>query len=217
MTNALSDFIPVQVKLRAAQTLPPHPFNPIPVNKNNTPLNFGVVASNITGVKQTPEAVAATELFPKARAQVAVGVLPSRPCALKREGITSTNRGNSPSARRKRIRSSPLTIRVSDNQKTIIKEKADTAGISLGRYIRASALGSHYKPPTDPELIKALLMLARELTSQGNNLNQIAKQLNGNIITQAQGDSMMDVLGRSIVKTLHYVRKALSQGQKEKS
>jgi hypothetical protein len=106
---------------------------------------------------------------------------------------------------------------VSDSQKTIIRQKADTAGISLGRYIRASALGSHYKPPTDPELIKTLLTLARELTGQGNNLNQIAKHLNGNIITQAQGESMMDILGRSIVKTLHYVRKALSQGNKEES
>jgi len=222
MTKALPDSMCVQIKLRAAQTLLSRPFDSISVRKQSLSLNFKLAASDVTCRKYDGilpvSGVAATELFPKARAQVAVGVLPFRPCALKREGITSTNnRGNSPSARRKRIHSSPLTIRVSDNQKTIIRQKADTAGISLGRYIRASALGSHYKPPTDPELIKTLLMLARELTGQGNNLNQIAKHLNSNIITQAQGDSMMDVLGRSIVKTLHYVRKALSQGNKEES
>jgi hypothetical protein len=69
MTNALPDSVAVQIKLRAAQTLLSHPFNPISANKNNTPLNFRVVALNITGVKQTPETAAATELFPKARAQ----------------------------------------------------------------------------------------------------------------------------------------------------
>lgn len=60
--------------------------------------------------------------------------------------------------------------------------RSEMAGISVNRFVLASTLGSKYRPPADPELLKALFALNRELTAQGNNLNQIARQLNAGLI-----------------------------------
>jgi len=216
MNSALSDIISAQIQFPAAQLLSCRTFSPLSSNRGYP---FRLAASAVTIPQQTcltPVVIPAlTELSLKARAQVAVGVLPPRPCELKLKGITSIKEGDSSVFKRKRKRSSPLTIRMSENQKSIIRQKAEAAGISLGRYIRATVLGSDYTPPIDRELTNALLMLNREFTSQGNNLNQIAKHLNGSTITETQGHSMMDILGRSMLRTHKRIRQALSHGQTE--
>ncbi len=84
--------------------------------------------------------------------------------------------------------------------------------MSVNHFILASALGSHYRPPLHRDLIKILLMLYRELAAQGNNFNQIARQLNSRILSEAAGESLMDVLGQSMLRTQKAVRDALSQG-----
>jgi hypothetical protein len=141
--------------------------------------------------------------FPKSSAQVETLVLPPavspKSCELKLKGITGR-------------RPSPFSIRVSETQKEIIRRKAQAAGISVGRYILATALGPDYKPPADPELVRALLALNRELTAQGNNLNQIAKHLNGGTASPTEGECMVGMVGRSILRTLKAVRLALTHG-----
>jgi len=140
--------------------------------------------------------------FAKSYAQVATSVLPQavipKSCELKL----------------KSKRPSPLTLRVSENQKAIIRTKAKAAGISVNHFLLASALSSDYRPPKDPDLVRALMALNRELTAQGNNLNQIAHQRNATLITDAQADSMLDILGRSLLRTHTAVRDALSHGMK---
>lgn len=63
----------------------------------------------------------------------------------------------------------------------------------------------------NPELTRALLGLNRELTAQGNNLNQIAKHLNIGMVLPGQGD-MLNALAASIMATLRCVRETLAGG-----
>lgn len=108
-------------------------------------------------------------------------------------------------------RPTPLGVRFSAAELETVKSKAKAAGCSTNSYIRASALGSDYRPPMSPELTRALLGLNRELAAQGNNLNQIARQLNGGIVLPGQG-MMLDALAQSILETLRHVREALASG-----
>lgn len=148
---------------------------------------------------------------PKSYAQVATlvaqNVLP-KSCEL---------RSKSPNEKQfKSKRPPPKGVRYASYEEIrLVETKAATAGLSPNAFIRAVTLGSDYRPPSDPELTRALLTLNRELTAQGNNLNQIARQLNGHVITEAQGHSMLDILGHSIVRTHKAVRKALAHGEPE--
>ena len=148
----------------------------------------------------------------KSAAQVARLVLPQAvlPNAggLKPKGNTTSKTRLVPQKKRP----SPLTLRVSEAQKEILQRKAQTAGVPVGRYVLATALGADYKPPVPPTIVRALLALVRELTAQGNNPNQIAKQLNTRSLATGQGESLLDSLGRSILRTLHSVRQALANG-----
>ena len=114
-----------------------------------------------------------------------------------------------------KARISPLTIRVSKEQKESIRQKAQTAGVPVGRYVIAATLGADYKPPKDPELVGALLVLNRELTAQGNNLNQIAKHLNGGSASPAEGEGMLGMIGRSMLRTHKAIRGVLAHGKPE--
>jgi hypothetical protein len=151
--------------------------------------------------------VAQKSISAKSAAQVESLVLPHvvipNSCELKLKGTKATSDK----------RPSPLSIRVSESQKEIIRRKAQAAGIPVGRYIVAVALGPDYTPPADPELVRALLALNRELTAQGNNVNQIAKHLNGGKASLTEGEGMVGMIGRSILRTLKAVRAALAHGK----
>jgi hypothetical protein len=105
--------------------------------------------------------------------------------------------------------------RYSEEEKDIVIAKVVAAGLSVNEFIRALTLSEHYRPPRDPELVKALLMLNRELTSQGGNLNQIAHKRNANLIDEAETDSLLGLMARAYLQTHRAVRKALTQGLEE--
>ena len=122
-------------------------------------------------------------------------------------GVHQTSRGLKPNQRK---RPSPRGVRyASYDEIRVVEGKARDAGMSTNSFIRAVTLGSSYKPPRDPELVHALLGLNRELTAQGNNLNQIARHVNTGKTSQNDPESMLDVVGRSILRTHHAVRRAL--------
>jgi Bacterial mobilisation protein (MobC) len=106
-----------------------------------------------------------------------------------------------------------LMARFSKSEKDGVEAKAEAAGLSINEYIRATSMGSDYKPPTDPELIKALLKLNKELTAQGNNLNQIAHHMNSGEVLPSQGESLLGIISRSMLQTHKAIRAALSQGK----
>lgn len=93
-----------------------------------------------------------------------------------------------------------------------IRTKAQKAGCSTNTFIRASALGSVYEPPLDPALVKALFTINKELTAQGRNLNQIARQLNSGTVTPSQAVDMVDYIRIPLIRALCAVKNALDQG-----
>ena len=109
-------------------------------------------------------------------------------------------------------KSKTLGIRFQSEELVIVRTKAALAGCTTNSYIRAAALGSNYKPPINPDLRKSLLLLNRELTSQGNNLNQIAKMFNRGEATPVQALAMLDTIRVPLVRALLALKHTLTQG-----
>jgi len=124
-----------------------------------------------------------------------------------RSGQTKTERPKYPP---------PLRVRYPtyEEREKVIKAAKEAGFKSVSSYLRFLSLGSHYKPPRDTELTQALLMLNRELTRQGHNLNQIAKHSNSSS-TPAETDGMLGIVARSMLQTHKAVRKALACGEPE--
>ncbi len=113
-----------------------------------------------------------------------------------------------PAKPRQRQRVHPLGVRFSAAEVEIVRRKAKDAGCSVNSYIRASTLGSDYKPPVHQELRLTLLASNRELTALGRNLNQIAKQMNSGMQV---GRITLDSLQAALFTTLAMVRTALAR------
>lgn len=67
-----------------------------------------------------------------------------------------------------------FSIRLSPTERQTIEAKADSAGIKLGEYIRATALKRKI-PPSIPEINREIYI---QLIRIGNNINQIARVAN---------------------------------------
>jgi|ERR1700722_433284 len=116
------------------------------------------------------------------------------------------------SAKPKRARAHPVKVRLSEEERGAVQANAEEAGCSVNAYLKALALK---RWPIGPALRQSLLSIYRELTRQGTNLNQIAKHLNGGTANPAQGESMLVIVGRSLLQAHKAVRNALSQGMPE--
>jgi hypothetical protein len=108
----------------------------------------------------------------------------------------------------KRKRASPIKVRLSEAERETVRAKAIKAHLSVNAFIRTLLLGADYDPTVKEQLRKANL----ELTRQGNNLNQIAKRLNGGRTSEAEADSLLGMLARSMLQTHRAIRAALAQG-----
>jgi hypothetical protein len=80
----------------------------------------------------------------------------------------------------KRQRGAPVSIRLLPEERVELEMRAREAGLSIGSYLRACALGSpgpraKRSPPVNAE---ALARAVAELNKAGSNLNQIARILN---------------------------------------
>ncbi|MDE1902117.1 MAG: plasmid mobilization relaxosome protein MobC [Alphaproteobacteria bacterium] len=164
------------------------------------------VARGLTGQTTialvTPSSVTDEPYFAKSYAQVATSVRPQ------------VVRPKSGELKLGRHRPHRLMGRFSDDEKETVEAKAKAANLSLNEYIRAVSLGGDYKAPHDPEWTKALLAANRELTRQGTNLNQIAHKRNSNLIDEAQTDSLIGILTRSLLQAHRAVRAALTYGRR---
>lgn len=110
---------------------------------------------------------------------------------------------------------SPVSIRLSKQERQLVMEKAKQSGCSVNAYIKTSMLGTTHKAKLDPELKNVLLALNRELTAQGRNLNQIAKHLNAGSITHSTAMDALGPLSIALRDTHRLVRKALSGNRED--
>jgi len=106
-----------------------------------------------------------------------------------------------------------IGIRLSQNERELVVQHAEKSGLTISEYVRASVLGAGYASSIDPVKRQQLVDANRELSRQGNNLNQIAKHLNAGIASPEQGESMLDILARGLLAAYTSVRKALAEGQ----
>ncbi len=101
------------------------------------------------------------------------------------------------SGSQKRQRLKSVRAAVTPAEYSVIQERAQNAGLSTGAYLRLLALGhsgprAKRAPPVNRELLGEALA---SLNRVGNNLNQIAKQLNsgGHPDRAAMADSRADL------------------------
>jgi hypothetical protein len=116
--------------------------------------------------------VASLPVPPKAAAETGPVSAPSGP-----EAIAPRSRR---SGSNKRQRGVPVSMRLLPSERAEVETRARAAGLSIGSYLRASALGSsgpraRRSPPVNAE---ALAHAVAQLNKAGNNLNQIARVLN---------------------------------------
>ncbi|MDC3422863.1 plasmid mobilization relaxosome protein MobC [Aquibacillus koreensis] len=98
-----------------------------------------------------------------------------------------------------RKRRKMVSIRLSEEEFTDLKEKADTLGETVPAFLRKKALGQRVRSPlVDRE---AGLEMAKQLRAIGNNVNQIARKVN-------QGDPQVDLT--AIRKELNEIWQSLS-------
>lgn len=106
----------------------------------------------------------------------------------------------------KRARSKHLTIRLTADERTSISEAAERAGLTIGSYARNILMGA----PTPrqvrrPPIEKAeLARLLGQIGYLGNNINQIARIMNGG------GEADMPALNEALAG-LGSVRNAILQ------
>jgi Bacterial mobilisation protein (MobC) len=104
-----------------------------------------------------------------------------------------------------------IEVRVSDRELQIIDAAAERTGLNRSEYLRAKGLeGIYIKNRSLPDPDYAHLMLNyRELLTQGNNLNQIARALNA---ARSQGESVEEHL-KAVAVTIAVNQQTLKQIQ----
>ena len=148
---------------------------------------------------QTKEEVVKRE--PKSYAQVATSV--------EHFAVQRLSGGLKP----KKSRPFHIGIRLSDSEREIVVQQAEKSRLTLSEYVRASILGHGYVSAIDPMKQQLLLDAVRELSRQGNNLNQIAKRLNADHLSPEQGEHVLALLARSLLAAHGSVRYALAEGR----
>lgn len=209
--NTLPILRPIHVEFRAARSLCRR-LSASDLFKQIKPKDVPALASTSSSSFNQSTVVlppSPKQFFKKSSAQVETSVgqnVLQKSCEL-RSGQTKTERPKYPP---------PLRVRYPtyEEREKVIKAAKEAGFKSVSSYLRFLSLGSHYKPPRDTELTQALLMLNRELTRQGHNLNQIAKHSNSSS-TPAETDGMLGIVARSMLQTHKAVRKALACGEPE--
>ena len=138
---------------------------------------------------------------PKSYAQVRTSV--------KQQAVEQKSGGLKP----KDGRATHIGIRLSFQERQLVLGRATNSGLKLSAYARAALLGADYVAKHDPVRRKLLQDLSRELGHQGNNLNQIAKQLNSGFVTQDDAYTLLNDLGGGLVAAHNAVRLALTEGK----
>jgi hypothetical protein len=119
---------------------------------------------------------------------------------------------NSGGLKPSKSRPSHIGIRLTPQEREIVVQQAEKIGLTISEYARLTILKS---PSLDPERHRLLLKLNLELTRQGTNLNQIAKQLNGKVVSPEQAESLLAMIARTMMQAHKAVHDALTNGRAE--
>jgi hypothetical protein len=111
----------------------------------------------------------------------------------------------------------PLRVRYPtyEERARVIRDAKEAGFKSVSAYLRELSRGPNYNPPPDPALTQELHEINLELTRQGTNLNQIAKKVNGGVVTGTQANDMLGIIGRSLIQVHRRLREKLARGEPE--
>lgn len=110
----------------------------------------------------------------------------------------------------KRIRDRVLTVRLTAEERQIVDEAAERAGLVTGSYARQALLGAPAprqvrRPPVER---RELVRLLGELGKVGGNLNQLAKAVHTGVLVY---EGEIDAALASLVETRDAILKALGR------
>ncbi len=105
-----------------------------------------------------------------------------------------------------------LMGRYSKEERDSVIARADEACLSVNEFIRVSTLDTSHIPPLNPELRKRFVQVYRELCKQGKDLERIAEQMETNIMSPNEQNTMLGMIGWAHMDTLRSVREALTWG-----
>ena len=114
----------------------------------------------------------------------------------------------------KRKRPYRLMGRYSKEERDKVITKADDACMSVNEFIRISTLDDDHIPPMNPELRQRFIAVQRELCKQGSDLNRIADYMEINALSPNEVNSMLGMVGWSLVAAHRSVREAIAYGLK---
>jgi hypothetical protein len=191
-------------------TIKPTPVLPTPVGKYAalTACHAEVVSRKSPQASETPKVlpVRPTEKEnvkrePKSCAQVRTSV--EQQAVQQKSGGLKPNDG----------KATHIGIRLSLQERQQVLERAVNSGLKISSYARAALLGADYVAKHDPVRRRRLQDLSTELGRQGNNLNQIARQLNSGLILPDEAFALLNDLGNSLISAHNAVRITLIEGQ----
>lgn len=104
--------------------------------------------------------------------------------------------------------------RYSKEERDKVITKADDACMSVNEFIRISTLDDDHIPPMNPELRQRFIAVQRELCKQGSDLNRIADYMEINALSPNEVNSMLGMVGWSLVAAHRSVREAIAYGLK---
>lgn len=107
-----------------------------------------------------------------------------------------------------RQRKAFIGIRLTDEERAIIEEGAEAAGLSIGAFVRKRAIGEEgerfrRRPPADRQELTRLLA---QLGKVGGNLNQIARRVNSG---DQSPDLSIEKAAEAVTETMAVIRKAI--------
>ena len=102
--------------------------------------------------------------------------------------------------------------RYSKEERDTVIAKADDACMSVNEFIRISTLDDEHIPPLNPELRQRFIAVQRELCKQGADLNRIAAYMETNALSPNEVNSMLGMIGWSLVAAHRSVKEAIAFG-----
>jgi hypothetical protein len=105
-----------------------------------------------------------------------------------------------------------LMGRYSKEERDSVITRASNACMSVNEFIRLSTLEIDHIPPLNPELKKRFIAVYKELCRQGQDLDRIAEQMESNALSPNEKNSMLGMIGWSLVAAHRAVREAMTYG-----
>lgn len=105
-----------------------------------------------------------------------------------------------------------LMGRFSREERDRVVSKAAAAELSVNEFIRQSALETDYAAALNPALRQLFRNVHRELCRQGDDLSRIAEQMETNLLSPNERNTLLGMIGWSLMATHRAVTEALVQG-----